>query len=783
MGERKTIAISVMGGMGQAGDPADAPEGVSQRLRNVEFLDDSHVGRPPFVSDITIAPVGPLLATVLGLWVWEDTASKTLRLVATVLQSLTDLYVKAASGEAWTKVADDFDNGGYNLASYASYRGIGYYTTWQVGGSSALRRFFSYDGTLPPVPDPIVPGVRPLIISTFNEREMLANLSVIVSNLLPQASVYDASSGWTLTTVSTTIITAGIARTCRITPTAGTGSKLELPDVATVAASTAIETHYQMLSALRGVDAGYRMPMTMEVFHSGPAWVATTAFVANAVVRPLVANGFRYVVTVAGTTGGSAPVWPTTAGTTVTDGSVTWRCVGSDAYVSQETEIANATDSSKATTNYLHVTVPPTPTAVSLGMRYKFGTTTTATVALVPVDFSFRDGLAETNPAKACFGQQLTLGSYFYPFVNQETAPSPGLFFKKTQDTPDVFAWTEVADPTTLLASAIYEVREFPGPITAAIVAALRYVVTKREAAWIFQGTRDANLPVAKERMLDNAGCVGPKAIDKWANSVFMIGDDEVYKIDLGAQPISVEPICGPAMKRAVLGHGSDWLENVVDLVGAPLQPILRVHPGKRQLWVATQKGTVFIYDLDRSRWSYFDFPAADGSFWAVRDMEYCRTTKRMEVVLETVGVTTGLVRQDETATGDLDSHGVSIPVTCASWLHPMESSPERVTTSVEEIGLHHKVTVFDTNDAVIVDLSVDGGVTFPYSKQITLSPLSTGGKVRTPVVLRGTGDTLTVRLRHVGKTGMAYWNILKSDAKVIVRGKEWSKARPAKKP
>lgn len=57
------------------------------------------------------------------------------------------------------------------------------------------------------------------------------------------------------------------------------------------------------------------------------AWAAATAYSLGAVRRPTVANGYRYEVTVAGTShAATEPTWPTTVGNTVTDGTVTWIC-------------------------------------------------------------------------------------------------------------------------------------------------------------------------------------------------------------------------------------------------------------------------------------------------------------------------------------------------------------------------------------------------------------------------------------------------------------------------
>ncbi len=53
-------------------------------------------------------------------------------------------------------------------------------------------------------------------------------------------------------------------------------------------------------------------------------WTATTAKSVGDTVTPTAANGRCYRCTTAGTTGGSAPTFPTTVGGTVTDGTVVW---------------------------------------------------------------------------------------------------------------------------------------------------------------------------------------------------------------------------------------------------------------------------------------------------------------------------------------------------------------------------------------------------------------------------------------------------------------------------
>lgn len=57
-------------------------------------------------------------------------------------------------------------------------------------------------------------------------------------------------------------------------------------------------------------------------------WVAQTAYALDAVCEPVGGNGWLYQCITAGTSGASAPRWLTVAGSSTTDGTVVWRCVG-----------------------------------------------------------------------------------------------------------------------------------------------------------------------------------------------------------------------------------------------------------------------------------------------------------------------------------------------------------------------------------------------------------------------------------------------------------------------
>jgi hypothetical protein len=78
------------------------------------------------------------------------------------------------------------------------------------------------------------------------------------------------------------------------------------------------------------------------------AWAATTAYSLNDYRKPTAVNvnGHFYIVTTAGTSGGSEPTWPTAHNSTVVDGTVTWTEVGQSVAVElgfgQQASIRNA---------------------------------------------------------------------------------------------------------------------------------------------------------------------------------------------------------------------------------------------------------------------------------------------------------------------------------------------------------------------------------------------------------------------------------------------------------
>jgi prepilin-type N-terminal cleavage/methylation domain-containing protein len=88
-------------------------------------------------------------------------------------------------------------------------------------------------------------------------------------------------------------------------------------------------------------------------------WLANTGYVLGNVIVPTPSSYIAFRCTVAGTTGGTAPVWPTEANQSVTDGGVTWQ-----SFVKRADLIVSvATSTGRVTTHHVDV-ADPLPTAI-----------------------------------------------------------------------------------------------------------------------------------------------------------------------------------------------------------------------------------------------------------------------------------------------------------------------------------------------------------------------------------------------------------------------------------
>lgn len=148
------------------------------------------------------------------------------------------------------------------------------------------------------------------------------------------------TSGTTLNVIST----AGFAVGDYITVARVNGSMEEARRITSIGSGTlgidsALSTTYALGSVVREATIlNSHLQALIEWFGEKTAyvtathidqetWQASKAYILNHAVIPTIYNGYAYVVTTAGTSGATEPVWPTTLGNTVSDGSIVWKCV------------------------------------------------------------------------------------------------------------------------------------------------------------------------------------------------------------------------------------------------------------------------------------------------------------------------------------------------------------------------------------------------------------------------------------------------------------------------
>lgn len=727
-------------GMFHSGDPAQMPDGYASRIENMLSRPNGWVKRPPYVSD-TLTTSGT--DYFQGFALWDDLTNGVQRLIAVRnnTASASDLYMKSATTETWSG-ATNFASSGGSLSDFTNYRGTLYFTlTSTLGQLQNPGGLYAWDGVS--IKQSPLGGetLYSRTVTSFIDRLFLGNVRASVVNQLGTTNAYNPTA-WTAVNTTTTTITQGATVIGRITPTNTTTASIRIADQYTVAAS-ANDTHLVYRLDLRNTSASYAVPFTADIYFSQP-WVTLTAYAAGAIRVPTTLNGFRYRVTVAGTAAAGEPVWPTTVGTTVADGTVTWVCEGSDSVAALQAFLPSLSDDGSFTSYWVEGAVPANPASTKVGCRIKFGNDSITTIALTPIDIAQKDGVTDGSPYKKCFGQQLTVGRFQYPFFNQESSGTA------IQALTESLYWTETGDPTNLRGSNFYRLQESPGDVTAAATVGSRYVVFKDRGMWVFSGTADPDDPIVLENYYGNVGCIGPRHVIVYSGVLYFVSKYEVYRWTPGRDPA---PLAGAAMQSFIFTDPSYGMTFTKASLGYCL-----VDEKRRDLRFSNGNVYEYVYNLDRECWSI--------SFWKIGILTvtpslqifYPRTSA---LYATTPAGLTSIYRVDETSSAaDADS---ATPCRAVLTLRPLDVSPGSEVL-LEELAIRHSCSADQTGSTFTVGVALDDVASFSKTNQVTISPAVdgwTGGGLdsfpsgRISVPLFQTGQRMTLQLVHSGNAGI----------------------------
>jgi hypothetical protein len=699
-------------------------------------------GRPPFVYD-------GLMATANFLR-WEDNTNQVTRTLA--IDASQNLLTKALSGVAYgADIITGSPTG--RLTDFANFMNKAYMMFDDGSGTPASAAV--YDGnTVSTAPFNTTLYAR--TVTPFIERIFLAFPRVPVTNQLGTTKAYVASGGaWSLANVETDNVVTGSASTARLTPTDTTTAYAYTQAESVVALAAAAKRVYR--SDLQAVSATYDMPLTLKVRLSAP-WSVADGVSAASLRTPSASNGFIYRADGAGTTGAVEPVWPTTLRATVVDNGITWRCYASDALGVSETFVLNTTRIAGWQPTEVAADLPPTPDDYVVHAMIIFGNSALRTYELAPINFGYKDGLADSNPAKQNYGQQYTVGDFSFPFFNAESSSSRTINL-------EAIIWSEIQEPRRILGRNAFTLPEVPGLPTAACVMAGRYLVFKRRGFWVFKRQTDKNNPILPEKPANTeVGCIGPRAWDIFNDQAFWIGENGIYAMGSDWQP---EEIGGPAMREEIMARGSNWVENQATYN----VPFLVVEHANKEVWVYTQKGKIYVYHIPTQAWTTLDVSGSP----PVRSMFYDYTGGRMLVAFGGFGAT----RFDETSTAKdtTDNTNTPLSITNDVIFKPLELFAPRYEAALEEVGIFHNATASQTGQTLAVAYSLDRGSSYttPTGYPATVSLASN----RVPLPASTVGPSIMIKVTRVGSGGAANWSISKADVKLQVKRGEipWATA------
>lgn len=753
---RTTLPLAI-GGQYSAGDSASIPAGYCRLVRNHLHRPGPRLdARPPFVYDS--------LMSVQGLFTWDDLVNQTTRFGA--LNDTVQLQIKATSGETW---GSGISASGVRMTDYANFLGKAYLMFDDGAGNPSVA--LSFDGTNVSS-TPFTSTFASRCVTAYKERLFLSYPRVTVSPVNGTSGssgfvLANCYGSWASSSATVRTVVSGTTSVTSVFPSTTSGTTSVGISIAAVAAS-ATDLSYVVRQDFRYSDPTNDLPVTcyvnytpntvalQELTAAGARSLAVTVGQIAATASSAGATLWRCMT--AGTTAVAAPTFTGTAlGGTVTDGTAVWLAVQSSQVMVGETSVPNATAAQGTwSTRYFRVPMPWRTNTVSFQVTIGFYNTSVPNVlSLNPVDMALKDGLADGDARKQNYGHQITAGDYYYPFINTETATS------STQNLEQV-VWTEIQS-NVIRAANNFKLNDVAGLPTASIMAEDRLLVFKRRAFWQFSITSDPDNPLALETINRKIGCVSPRAIDSIDGEVYFIGEDEIYHYKVGSAPV---PLCGEGMREEIMSKSaSTWVESQ----STYKMPILAIDQKNREVWVYTQKGVLYCYNLAQRAWSKHDVSNSA----EVRAMLYNPNTQEMYVSFGA----NGLARLDPslTQTDTIESTNASLTMTADVTFKPVENYAPRVDFTAESFGAFHLATASQSTDTVTLYWSTDG-VTFTDNYPTTLN--LTIKRNQFPVWKKG--PSLTFRLRKVGRAGAAAWSLVKADVAVNVHRGEWPSALPA---
>ncbi len=425
-------------------------------------------------------------------------------------------------------------------------------------------------------------------------------------------------------------------------------------------------------------------------------------------------------------------------------------------YKTFEFEVPSRTVTPEWTTYTFQTQLPAT---TEIYVKYKAGNTSVATSPLKSfdvADFQVAGPLAR--------GIQVTVGRYAYQYRTVD----PAAQLIRDDAHPNRVIWCEADDPTEWRAANYIDLTESPGPVRVIRKGSGRLMVYKDNAIWVYRGVANPDLPLQRERVLQNIGCGQPRAIDRFEDHHFFIDAirGEVYRWDISGEPV---PLCGDRMREYMFAAS-----------GLVTTPVLQVDSDNREVWVYTQTGVVFVYNLVLQSWTRHDIRTVGGTAATINDLIYMKAeseTRRAmwasingtpaQVVKLTVGQTQDVVQ------------GTTTSPTASYEFHPMaQHATDDVT--VESLAIDHQITGSQTGSTTKASVSRDGGATFPDAITVTLAPLATAGvSKRMQVPVWQTSQDVVVKVEHTGLAGPEYFNFTGGDTTVNSRGRGTQKTNP----